>query len=53
MSNLFFWLSDDQMSRLKPHFSKSHVVPGANDKRVLNGILLITRNGSRLPRCTA
>ena len=46
MSNLY-WLSEDQMARLKPYFSKSHGVPRVDDRRVLSGINFINRNGLR------
>jgi transposase len=44
MSNLH-WLSEDQMSRLRPYFPKSHGVPRVDDRRVLSGIIFINRNG--------
>ncbi|MFV0291928.1 MAG: transposase, partial [Paracoccus sp. (in: a-proteobacteria)] len=50
MSNLF-WLTDEQMERLKPFFPKSHGKPRVDDRRVLIGIIYITRNGFR--RCDA
>ena len=50
MSNLY-WLSEDQMVRLRPYFSKSHGVPRVDDRRVLSGIIFINRNG--LPWCDA
>jgi hypothetical protein len=37
MSNLF-WLTDEQMERLKPFFPKSHGKPRVDDRRVLSGI---------------
>jgi transposase len=43
MSN-FYWLSEDQMARLRPYFPKSHGVPRVDDRRVLSGIILINRN---------
>ena len=46
MSNLY-WLSDEQMARLKPFFPKSHGVPRVDDRRVLSGIIFINRNGLR------
>lgn len=46
MSNLF-WLSDEQMERLKPFFPKSHGKPRVDDRRVLSGIIFINRNGLR------
>jgi transposase len=44
MSNLY-WLTDEQMARLKPFFPKSHGVPRVDDRRVLSGIIFINRNG--------
>ena len=46
VSNLF-WLSDEQMARLKPFFPKSHGRPRVDDRRVLSGIIFINRNGLR------
>ena len=46
MSNLF-WLSEEQMVRLRPYFPKSHGVPRVDDRRVLSGIIFINRNGLR------
>ena len=46
MSNLF-WLTDDQMARLRPFFPKSHGKPRVDDRRVLSGIIFVNRNGLR------
>ena len=46
MSNLF-WLTDEQMDRLKPFFPKSHGKPRVDDRRVLSGIIFINRHGLR------
>jgi len=46
MSNLY-WLSEGQMSRLRPFFPKSHGRPRVDDKRVLSSIIFILRNGLR------
>jgi len=46
MSNLF-WLTDEQMERLKPFFPKSHGKPRVDDRRVLSAIIFIDRNGLR------
>jgi transposase len=46
MSNLF-WLTDEQLERLKPFFPKSHGKPRVDDRRVLSGIIFINRNGLR------
>lgn len=44
MSNLF-WLTNEQMARLKPYFPKSHGEPRVDDQRVLSGIIFTNRNG--------
>ena len=44
MSDLY-WLTDEQMERLKPFFPLSHGVPRVDDRRVLSGIIFINRNG--------
>jgi transposase len=46
MSNLF-WLSEDQMVRLRPYFPKSRGRSRVDDRRVLSGIIFINRNGLR------
>jgi transposase len=46
MSNLY-WLSEEQMGRLKPYFPKSRGKPRVDDRRVLSGIIFINRNGLR------
>lgn len=46
MSNLY-WLTDEQIARLKPFFPKSHGMPRVDDRRVLSGIIFINRNGLR------
>jgi len=46
MSDLY-WLTDEQMARLKPFFPLSHGVPRVDDRRVLSGIIFINRNGLR------
>ncbi|WP_425467321.1 transposase [Rubellimicrobium roseum] len=46
MSNLY-WLTDDQMERLRPFFPKSHGRPRVDDRRVLSGIIFVNRNGLR------
>lgn len=45
MSNLF-WLTDEQMARLRPYFPKSHGKPRVGDRRVLSGIFFF-RKGLR------
>jgi transposase len=46
MSDLY-WLTDEQMERLQPHFPKSHGRPRVDDRRVLSGIIFVNRNGLR------
>ncbi|AFN57073.1 transposase [Zymomonas mobilis] len=46
MSDLF-WLTDEQMGRLRPFFPKSHGKPRVDDCRVLSGIIFVNRNGMR------
>jgi transposase len=46
VSNLF-WLTDEQVDRLKPFFPKCHGKPRVDDRRVLSGMIFINRNGLR------
>jgi len=46
MSNLY-WLNEDQMVRLRPYFPMSRGRTRVDDRRVLRGIIFITRNGLR------
>lgn len=46
MSDLF-WLTDEQMERLRPFFPKSQGKPRVDDRRVLSGIIFVNRNGLR------
>lgn len=48
MSNIY-WLSEDQVVRLRPFFPESHGKPRVDDRRVLSGIIFINRNGLRWP----
>ena len=42
-----FWLTDEQVERLRPHFPKARGKPRVDDRRVLSGILHVQRNGLR------
>jgi transposase len=42
-----YWLTDEQMGRLRPYFPKSHGKPRVDDRRVLSGIVFVNRNGLR------
>ncbi len=44
MTDLFL-LSDQQMSRISPHFPCSHGKPRVDDRRVVSGIIYVIRNG--------
>lgn len=46
MSDLY-WLTDEQMARLRPYFPKSHGKPRVDDRRVLSGIVFVNRKGLR------
>ena len=46
MSDLY-WLTDEQMARLRPYFPKGHGKPRVDDRRVLSGIVFVNRNGLR------
>ena len=45
-SNLY-WLSEDQMGRLRPYFPMSRGRVRVDDRRVLSGIVFVNRNGLR------
>jgi transposase len=46
MSDLY-WLTDEQMARLLPHFPKSRGRKWAKDRRALSGIIFLNRKGLR------
>lgn len=46
LSNLY-WLTEAQMERLRPYFPNSRGRARFDDRRVLNGIIFINRNGLR------
>lgn len=43
MSRLF-WLTEELVERITPFFPKARGVGRANDRRVLSGIIYVTRN---------
>ncbi len=45
----FFLLSKAQMARISPHFPLAHGVPRVDDRRVMNGIIYVIRNGLQCP----
>ncbi len=44
MSDMF-WLSDEQLARLKPYFPLSHGVARVDDRRVLSGFIYVLKRG--------
>jgi len=46
MSDLY-WLTDEQVAHLQPHFPNSHGKPRVDDRRVLSCIVFVNRNGLR------
>ena len=44
MSTLFY-LSKEQLERIKPYFPLSHGVPRVDDRRILSGIIYVIKHG--------
>jgi transposase len=42
-----FWLSSDQLDRIKPCFPMSRGAPRADDLKVISGIVFVIKNGLR------
>jgi len=42
-----YWLTDEQTARLEPYLPKSHCKPRVDDRRVLSGIIFVSRKGLR------
>jgi len=42
-----FWLSEEQLARIKRYFPLSHGVPRVDDRKVISGIIQVIRNGLR------
>ena len=42
-----FWLSNEQLARIKPYFPLSHGMPRVDDRKVISGIIHVLRNGLR------
>ncbi len=42
-----YWLTDEQMDRLRPFFPQSHGKLRIDDRRVLSCIIFVNRNGLR------
>ena len=47
MSDLF-WLTDEQVERLRPLFPRSHDKPRVDDRRVLSSIIFVNCTASSL-----
>ena len=43
--NDHFWLTQDQLDRIKPYFPLSHGVPRVDDRRVISGIIHVILGG--------
>ena len=43
--NDYFWLTQTQLDRMKPHFPLSHGVPRVDDLRVISGIIHVIKRG--------
>ena len=43
--NDHFWLTQEQLDRIKPHFPLSHGVPRVDDLRVVSGIIHVIKRG--------
>lgn len=42
-----YWLTEDQLKRIKPYFPRPHGRPRVDDRRVISGIIHVIRNGLR------
>lgn len=42
-----FWLTEEQVERLRPHFPRVRGKPRSDDRTVLSGIIHVKRNGLR------
>ena len=43
----YYWISEAQLKRIKPHFPRSHGKPRVDDRRVISGIVHVIRNDLR------
>lgn len=41
----YFYLSENQMDRIRPYFPKAHGIPRVDDRRVLSGIIHVLKCG--------
>ncbi len=46
MSDLY-WLTDEQMALLQPYLPKNHGKPRVDDRRIMSGIIFVSRDGLR------
>ena len=42
-----YWLTENQLERIKPYVPRSHGKPRVDDRRVISGIIHVNRNGLR------
>ncbi|MDD2966879.1 MAG: transposase [Desulfovibrionaceae bacterium] len=40
-----FYLSENQLERIKPFFPRSHGIPRVDDRRVVSGIIYVIKHG--------
>jgi len=43
----YFWLSQEQLSKIEPFFPLPHGVPRVDDRKVISGIVFVIKNGLR------
>jgi len=48
MDDGLFWLSEEQLERIRPFFPKSRGVSRRNESKVVRGSIYVLRNGLRL-----
>lgn len=41
----YYWLTEAQIERLKPYFTRAHGVPRVDDRRVISGIIHVLKRG--------
>ena len=46
-----FWLSEEQLARIKPFFPLAHGVPRVDDRKVISGIIFVIKKRPALAGC--
>lgn len=53
MHDGYFWLSDEQFSKLEPLLpTDTRGKPRVDDRRVISGIIHVIKSGGKLDRCS-